>query len=309
VIRPRLRRRKAGPRLRRGIYIIPSLFTVANIFCGFLSIIESSRGHMERSAALILVAIIADILDGRIARLTGAETPFGEAYDSLADVVSFGAAPALLSFQWGLWEVPRVGMAVAFLFLVAGSIRLARFSSRAHDHGFFMGLPIPAGAGAVALLVLISPSPVSHPAFIPVVVAFVLGLSLLMVSNLQYRSFKDLNLRKKWPAPTVFVIALLFSLVTLTPHVLSLMLAVYIIYDPIRILFSKTRSSETASPPQSTRPSEDTDSHTGGLTLVFGPAFAESGRTGYHSQAENKEDSHEQPIADTRAPLPVGPFR
>lgn len=231
--------------MRRGFYVIPSLFTVANIFCGFLSIIASSRGLFERSAVLILVAIFADVLDGRIARLTGTATQFGEEFDSLADVVSFGVAPALLAFQWGLWEVPRVGMAVAFLFLVAGSIRLARFSSTIHDSLNFIGLPIPAGAGSIAMLVLLSPTPVTHPAFIPVVVAFVFGLSLLMVSNLPYPSFKGVNLRKKWPAPTLFLIALVFSLVTLTPHVLSVLAAIYILSAPVAVLTKKARHRQS----------------------------------------------------------------
>ncbi len=249
----RLKRRRASEQLRRGIYVIPSLFTVGNIFCGFLSVVESSRGHMEQAAALILVAIVADILDGRIARLTGATTAFGEVYDSLADVVSFGLAPAILAYSWGLWQVPRVGMAVSFLFLVGGSLRLARFSSRAHEHGIFSGLPIPAGAAAVALLVLVSPTPVSQPYFIPVVVVFLLGLSLLMVSTLPYRSFKDLNLRRQWPAPTVFLIALVFSLVTLTPHVLSLLLAVYILSAPVTVLSRRSRrqvSATATAPPE-----------------------------------------------------------
>ena len=235
------RRKKADGRLRRGFYVIPSLFTVANIFCGFLSIIASSRDQYERAAVLILVAIFADILDGRIARLTGTTTQFGEEFDSLADVVSFGMAPALLAFQWGLWDVPRIGMAVAFLFLVAGSIRLARFSSANHDSTNFIGLPIPAGAGAISMLVLMSPSPVTHPAFIPVVVAFVLGLSLLMVSNLPYPSFKGVNLRRKWPAPTLFLIALVFSLITLTPHVLSILATIYILSAPVAVLTKKAR--------------------------------------------------------------------
>jgi CDP-diacylglycerol--serine O-phosphatidyltransferase len=227
--------------MRRGYYVIPSLFTVANIFCGFLSIIASSRDQFERAAVLILVAIFADVLDGRIARLTGTTTQFGEEFDSLADVVSFGMAPALLAFQWGLWEVPRIGMAVSFLFLVAGSIRLARFSSANHDSTNFVGLPIPAGAGAISMLVLMSPTPVTHPAFIPVVVVFVLGLSLLMVSNLPYPSFKGVNLRRKWPAPTLFLIAVVFSLVTLTPHVLSILAVIYILSAPVAVLTKKAR--------------------------------------------------------------------
>jgi len=235
------RRKKAEGPIRRGYYLIPSLFTVANIFCGFLSIIASSRDQYERAAVLILVAIFADVLDGRIARLTGTTTQFGEEFDSLADVVSFGMAPALLAFKWGLWDVPRIGMAVAFLFLVAGSIRLARFSSANHDSPNFVGLPIPAGAGAISMLVLMSPSPVTHPAFIPVVVAFVLGLSLLMVSNLPYPSFKGVNLRRKWPAPTLFLIALVFSLITLTPHVLSILATIYILSAPVTVLTKKAR--------------------------------------------------------------------
>ncbi len=239
---PRVKRPKKGEsRMRRGYYVIPSLFTVANIFCGFLSIIASSRDQYERAAVLILVAIFADVLDGRIARLTGTTTQFGEEFDSLADVVSFGMAPALLAFKWGLWEVPRVGMAVAFLFLVAGSIRLARFSSADHDSTNFVGLPIPAGAGAISMLVLMSPTPVTFSAFIPVVVAFVLGLSLLMVSNLPYPSFKGVNLRRKWPAPTLFLIAVVFSLVTLTPHVLSILAVVYILSAPVVVLTKKAR--------------------------------------------------------------------
>jgi CDP-diacylglycerol--serine O-phosphatidyltransferase len=194
------------------------------------------------------MATVADILDGRIARLTGATSTFGEIYDSVADVISFGVAPALLAFQWGLWEVPRIGMAFAFLFLVASSIRLARFSSREHDDHAFQGLPTPAAAGAIAMLVLVSPTPVQHPYFIPVVVVFVLCLSLLMVSNLPYRTFKDINLRKQWPAPTLFAIAVAFSLITLTPHVLSICAAIYILSAPLQVLRSKTigRSARSA---------------------------------------------------------------
>jgi CDP-diacylglycerol--serine O-phosphatidyltransferase len=238
---PRVKRRKRSETIRRGFYLIPSLFTVANMFCGFLAMVESTRGHFERASVLILVAIFADALDGRIARLTGTATAFGEAYDSLADVVSFGAAPALLAYQWGLSEVHRVGMAVVFLFLVAGSIRLARFNVYNHGSVNFVGLPIPAGAGAIAMLVLMSPTPVTHPAFIPVVAAFVLALALLMVSSLPYKSFKGINLRRQWPAPTLFLIALVFSLVTLTPYVLSVLAAFYILSAPVADLARRVR--------------------------------------------------------------------
>ncbi len=255
---PRVKRGKSTPGKRRGFYLIPSLFTVANIFCGFLSIVASSRGQFERASILILIAIFADVLDGRIARLTGTVTQFGEEFDSLADVTSFGVAPALLAFQWGLWDVPRVGMAVAFLFLVAGSIRLARFSSTHSDSLDFIGLPIPAGAGSISMLVLTSPSPVTHPAFIPVVVAFVLGLSLLMVSNLPYPSFKDVNLRRQWPAPTLFLIALAFSLITLTPHFLSVLAAIYILSAPVTVLTRRVRHKPLAAATPTSTPGDTT---------------------------------------------------
>jgi len=231
------------------VYLIPSLFTVANIFCGFYSIVESSRGHMERSALLILVAIVADVLDGRIARLTNASSEFGEVFDSLADVISFGVAPSLLVFNWGLWEVPRPGTAVAFLFLVAAAIRLARFSAKPTTSMDFQGLPSPAGAGSIALFVLVSPSPVQHPAFIPVVACFVIALSLLMVSNLPYRSFKDLNLRRRWPVTTIFILAIVVSLITLTPHVLSIMAAVYVLSAPVTVLTGRVRRPKSAKAP------------------------------------------------------------
>jgi CDP-diacylglycerol--serine O-phosphatidyltransferase len=171
--------------------------------------------------------------------------------------VSFGIAPALLAFQWGLWDVPRVGMAVAFLFLVAGSIRLARFSAAHHDSVDFIGLPIPAGAGSIAMLVLLSPTPVTHPAFVPVVVTFVLGLSLLMVSNLPYPSYKAINLRKQWPAPTLFLIALVFSLVTLEPHVLSIFAAAYILSAPVAVLYRTARRRGRKANPVPAAPREE----------------------------------------------------
>lgn len=231
-----------GQRLRRGVYLIPSLFTVANVFVGFYSLVATARGDFETASILILIAVVADSLDGRIARLTHTTSSFGEAYDSLADVISFGAAPALLSYKWGLWQRPRLGLAVAFLFLVGGSIRLARFNSQAKDPRFFKGMPIPAGAAAVALLVLESPQPVQHPAFLLLVAGFVLALALLMVSTLPYRSFKDINLRQRLPVTIFFAIAIVFALLTFAPiHVLSLLLVVYILSAPLAVL-THTRS-------------------------------------------------------------------
>ncbi len=258
------RKGRSSERLRRGVYLLPSLFTVGNIFCGFFSMVQSVRGELGTAAVLILVAVVADVLDGRIARLTNTTSPFGEALDSLADVISFGAAPALLAFTWGLWQKPRLGFAVAFLFLVAGAIRLARFNAAAHDDPIFRGLPIPGGASAIALLVLVSPEPVTHTAFLPVVVVFVLATALLMVSNLPYPSFKNVDLRKRWPTTTFFLIAVVFSLLTFAPtHVLSILLAVYVLSAPAKVLGGKIRHRAGVPPveaegPQATEAHHDT---------------------------------------------------
>jgi len=238
----RSRRGKRGSRtrLRKGIYILPSLFTVGNMFCGFFSMVETLRGHLGNAAVLIIVATFADLLDGRIARMTNTVTDFGREYDSLADIVSFGMAPALLAFQWGLWQKPRLGLAVAFLFLVAGSIRLARFNIQVSDEAEFKGLPIPGGANAIALLVLVSPEPVVHSAFLPVVVLFVLGVATLMVSTLPYPSFKKVDLRKRQPTTALFFIALFFSLLAFAPkYVLASLLSVYILSAPFKVVREK----------------------------------------------------------------------
>ncbi len=256
--RRRAPRPRTGERLRRGVYLIPSLFTVANIFVGFYSLVATARGDFETAAVLILIAVVADSLDGRIARLTHTTSSFGEAYDSLADVLSFGAAPALLAYKWGLWQKPRLGLAVAFLFLVGGSIRLARFNSQAKDPSFFKGMPIPAGAAAVALIVLESPAPVQDPAFLLLVAGFVLALALLMVSTLPYRSFKDFNLRRRLPVTIFFAIATVFALLTFAPiHVMSLLLVVYILSAPLAVLMRTRSRGDGASPVAEEAPTEE----------------------------------------------------
>ena len=132
-------------RLSRGLFVLPTLFTVGNLFCGYLSIWSSIRGTFDISAYLIIAAGILDALDGRIARMTHSTSAFGEQYDSLADLVSFGVAPAVLAYSWGLADFHRLAWMVSFLFVVCGSMRLARFNIQAHvvDKRYFVGLPIP----------------------------------------------------------------------------------------------------------------------------------------------------------------------
>lgn len=137
---PRRRRRLSRERLSRGLFVLPTLFTVGNLFCGYWSIWSSIRGTFERSAILVIAAAVLDLLDGRIARLTHSTSEFGEEYDSLADLVSFGVAPAVLAYSWGLSDFDRLGWLASFLFVVCGSMRLARFNIQTHvvDKRYFV---------------------------------------------------------------------------------------------------------------------------------------------------------------------------
>ena len=156
-----LRRRSDAPRrrFRRGVYLLPSLLTLGNLFCGYACIVYAMRGELEKAAPLIGVAIVVDMLDGRVARMTGSTSQFGVEFDSLADVISFGMAPAILSFSWGLQPLGRLGWAVGFLFVAAAALRLARFNIQAGsvDKRYFVGMPSPAAAAIPAATVFAYP--------------------------------------------------------------------------------------------------------------------------------------------------------
>src|SRR5260370_32502202 len=158
-VSPVRRRRLSRERLSRGLFLLPTLFTVGNLFCGYLSIWRSIDGNFTAAAILIIVAAVLDALDGRVARWTHSTSEFGEEYDSLADLVSFGVAPAVLAHSWGLADFQSLGWMASFLFVVCGSMRLARFNiqTKVMDKRYFVGLPIPAAAGTIAALVLATP--------------------------------------------------------------------------------------------------------------------------------------------------------
>lgn len=223
---------------RRGVYLLPALFTLGNLLCGFSSIIEAARDNFARAALLVVVAGILDALDGRIARMTGTASEFGVQLDSLADIVSFGLAPALLAYYWALDSLHRTGWVVAFLFVVGAATRLARFNIQTAivDRRYFVGLSSPAAAGLVATLIYAAgDSPGSRWAsalFAVVVVA----TSVLMVSRLRYRSFKDLNLRSRRSSAWVLTIALLITAVVAEPRVLAAIAVVYALSGPIAVL-------------------------------------------------------------------------
>jgi CDP-diacylglycerol--serine O-phosphatidyltransferase len=206
--------------IRRGTSLLPSLFTTGNLFLGFWSVIRTLDGRFADAALLVGGAAVLDMLDGRIARLTGTQSEFGAELDSLADAVSFGVAPALLAYVWGLSLVPRAGWPASFLFLVCGVMRLARFNVQRQvvDGRFFVGLPIPAGAAQIASIVFALPEPPSDRLESGAMLALVVVVAFLMVSTFRYRSFKGVDLRQRRSYIVVLGIALGFLLVAAHPE-------------------------------------------------------------------------------------------
>jgi CDP-diacylglycerol--serine O-phosphatidyltransferase len=194
--------------------------TTGNLFCGFLALLLTVQTRYTEAAIAIFVAMVMDLLDGRVARLMKATSQFGVEYDSLADVVSFGVAPAFLMYSFALAKLGRPAWFAAFLFTICGALRLARFNVQRHavDGRYFVGLPIPAAAGQVAALVLFLPEGLSGRPAALAVMCVVVTLSFLMVSTLRYRSFKGLDLRARRSYIAILGIALLFLLVALHPE-------------------------------------------------------------------------------------------
>ena len=197
-------------RLRRGVYLLPSLFTLGNMFCGYACIVYAMRGEFETAAPFIGFAFVLDMLDGRIARLTGGESAFGLQFDSLADVISFGVAPAVLSFNWGLQPLGRLGWAAGFMFVSAAAMRLARFNIQATsspDKRYFVGMPSPAAASVPAATVFAYPYGLYDYREALPALAMVLVPAGLMVSTIRFRSFKTLDLQTRKPYSVLIFIA------------------------------------------------------------------------------------------------------
>ncbi|MEP6993888.1 MAG: CDP-diacylglycerol--serine O-phosphatidyltransferase [Acidobacteriota bacterium] len=234
-------------RLSRGLFILPTLFTVGNLFCGYLSVWCSIRGTFEVAALLIIAAGVLDALDGRIARLTHSTSAFGEQYDSMADLVSFGVAPAVLAYSWGLSDFHRLGWMVSFLFVVGGSMRLARFNIQTHvvDKRYFVGLPIPAAAGSIATIVLATPERLVSRVWMGGLLGLTIMLSYLMISTIRYRSFKDLDLRRRRPGWIIPAIALIIAFVTVRPELaLASMAIVFVGSGPLGKLIGLFRRKD-----------------------------------------------------------------
>lgn len=188
------KKRSKKERLRRGIYILPNIFTSLNIFCGFYAIISSIDGRFCAAAISIIIAVVFDALDGKIARATNTTSKFGVEYDSLADLISFGLAPGVMMYLWALKPMGRIGWLAAFLFMVCGALRLARFNTHlcTISSEYFVGLPIPAAAGMAATTFLVCHrfgiAGNAHPGLLLIMLYI---LAFLMVSSIKYSSFKE----------------------------------------------------------------------------------------------------------------------
>ncbi len=226
---------------RRGIYLLPNLFTTAALFAGFFAIIAAIKGQYETAAIAIFIAMVLDGLDGRVARMTNTQSEFGAEYDSLSDMVSFGVAPALVVYLWGLSTMGKLGWLAAFIYTAGAALRLARFNTQisSTDKRYFQGLPSPAAAAVVAGMVWVAVdygvSAEGVPLELSSVAALVTALAgLLMVSNVRYHSFKELNLRDRIPFVAMILMVALIVLISVDPpQVLFGSFLLYAIWGPL----------------------------------------------------------------------------
>ena len=206
------------PGLRRGASLLPSLFTIGNLFLGFWAIVSALKLNFEYAAQLLVVAVIFDMLDGRIARLTGTTSEFGAQLDSLSDIVSFGVAPAVIAYQWGLATLHRSFFA-AFFFVMCAAIRLARFNvqRKSVDARYFVGLPSPAAAGFIISIVYFHPQPFDDRLGVWFTMSILVTAALLMVSTIRYWSFKTIDLRARRSYSSMVLVAALLALIATEP--------------------------------------------------------------------------------------------
>jgi CDP-diacylglycerol---serine O-phosphatidyltransferase len=237
---------KTTPVRSRGIYLLPNLFTTAGIFLGYLAIVTAMKGHFSSAAIAIIVAMLTDALDGRIARLTDTQTAFGAEYDSLSDMVAFGIAPSLVVYTWALCHLGTLGWLISFLYTASTALRLARFNTQitVQDKRYFQGLACTAGAGIIASMVWVGHhyqlEGLTAQLFAMCVTIFV---SVCMVSNIRYHSFKEVDFKGKVPFFTLLFIVLIFVGIAIDPPTISFVLAMgYGLSGPIQTLIYLRRA-------------------------------------------------------------------
>jgi CDP-diacylglycerol--serine O-phosphatidyltransferase len=249
---------------RRGIYLLPNLFTTAALFAGFYAIVAAMADRYEAAAVAIFVAMVLDGVDGRVARLTNTQSAFGAEYDSLSDMVSFGVAPALVVYQWALVGMGKLGWLAAFFYAAATALRLARFNTQVEtaDKNYFQGLPCPLAAAVVAGLVWFSTDyGLQGVTMMPAAFAITIIAGTLMVSNIRYNSFKELDLKGRVPFISILVVVLMFVFVSSDPPLVLFALSViYALSGPVlTLVFIRRRRAARragASLPEETPPKD-----------------------------------------------------
>jgi CDP-diacylglycerol--serine O-phosphatidyltransferase len=247
---------------RRGIYLLPNLFTTACLFMGFYAIVAAMSDRFESAAIAVFIAMVMDGLDGRVARLTNTQTDFGAEYDSLADMVSFGLAPSLVIYEWALYSMGKLGWLAAFIYTAGAALRLARFNTQAStgEKRYFQGLSSPAAAAIVVGMVWVGSdyTQVGSDWRLPAL-AVTLMVGLLMVSNVRYRSFKDLDLKGKVPFVTLLAVVMVFVFISIDPP--QVLFAVFVLYGlsgpVVTLLTIRKRRAEKLALAEETEPEKE----------------------------------------------------
>ena len=235
-----------GARVRRkGIYLLPNLFTTSALFAGFFAVIAGINGDFTAASVAIFIAMVLDGLDGRVARMTSTQSAFGAEYDSLSDMLSFGVAPALVAFTWILQDIGKTGWVVAFLYVACAALRLARFNVQigSVDKKWFIGLPSPSAAALVAASVWTFHSFDAEAfGFKLLMLVIVAAAGVLMVSNIRYYSFKDIDLKGPVPFVVLLAIVLGFVVISVEPSVMLLLLfGAYVVSGPVMAAMRKLK--------------------------------------------------------------------
>lgn len=235
-----------GKKIRRkGIYLLPNLFTTSALFSGFFAVVAGINGEFTSAAVAIFIAMVLDGLDGRVARMTNTQSEFGAEYDSLSDMISFGMAPALVAFTWILQDIGKTGWVVAFLYVACAALRLARFNVQigSVDKKWFIGLPSPSAAALVAASVWTFHSFDADAVGFKLLMLFVVGAAgVLMVSNIRYYSFKDLDFKKPVPFVVLLAVVLGFVMISVEPSVMLLLLfGAYVCSGPVLAVMRKAK--------------------------------------------------------------------
>lgn len=224
---------------QRGIYLLPNLLTTSALFAAFYSIVAAMKGHFETAAIAILIAMIADSLDGRVARLTQTTSKFGAEYDSLSDMASFGIAPALVIYSWSLSQLGKLGWVAAFLYTAATALRLARFNTQVVDKKYFQGLPCPAAAGLIASTIWMGVGYAIEGRMIAILLGLLTILvAALMVSTVRYSSFKSIDFKGKVPFITIVLAVFTLAAIAWEPaEMLFILFMIYILSGPVMTLW------------------------------------------------------------------------